>query len=74
MSKKTTPIRILTYDAVYGLVDYGSAEYNPDKIEWLTKERCKVCGAAWLAENHIDGHYTCPKCGASKKGDILHIR
>ena len=74
MSEGNTPIRILTYDAVYGLVDYGTVEYNPNKNEWLTKERCKVCGAAWLAENYANGHYECPKCGASKKGDILHIR
>lgn len=74
MIKENTPIRILTYDAIYGLVDYGSAEFNLNKNEWLTKERCKVCGAAWLAENYVDGHYRCPECGASKKGDILHIR
>ena len=49
MSKKNTLIRILTYDAIYGLVDYGSTEFNLDKTEWLTKERCKVCGGGMVS-------------------------
>ena len=67
-------IRICTYDAVFGFVDYGETKYNSNKIDWITKERCKVCGAAWIAENYLDGHSTCPNCGTNDPNNILHIR
>lgn len=57
-------IFIMDYDKVHGLINYGSMdlEFNGG---YATKMRCKACGAAWLDVNYVDGHDTCPKCGAS---------
>ena len=70
-------IRILSYDAVFGFVDYGETpEIDSDKsyIPYFTKERCKNCGAAWLAENYVSGRWQCPKCGTTSKAHIMHIK
>lgn len=66
-------IRVIDYDAVVGFVDYGTIDSEKNG-GWLTKMRCKKCGAAWLAENHADGRYSCPKCGATGKGCIIPVQ
>lgn len=57
-------IYVFDYDKVHGLVNYGSmdSEFNGG---YAAKMGCKACGAAWLDVNHLDGHHTCPQCGAS---------
>lgn len=62
----------ITYDKIYGFVNYGETTLDTDDMTtwWTTKERCKDCGGAWLAENYLDGHYTCPFCGSE---NLLHI-
>ena len=64
-----TKIHVYDYDAVYGFVDYGSVD-SEDNGGYSAKMRCKKCGAAWLDINHLDGHFTCPDCGASGKNVI----
>lgn len=65
--------KFCTYDAIYGFVDYGEVEVDSNRIEWMTKERCKCCGGAWIAENYLAGHWKCPFCGA-EDNQILHVK
>lgn len=60
---------VYDYDKVNGFVNYGTmdSEYNGG---YAAKMRCKECGAAWLDINHVDGYFTCPKCGARGKNVI----
>lgn len=48
--------KVCTYDPIYGFVDYGEIEVDSNRMDWMTKERCKCCGAAWIAENYVAGH------------------
>lgn len=65
--------RIFIYDcdAVYGFVYYGSMDED-DNGGYAAKMRCRKCGAAWLDINHLDGYFTCPKCGASG-GSVMAV-
>lgn len=65
-------IIVIDYDAVYGYVNYGSIDINKNG-GYSTKMRCKKCGNAWLAENFLNGHDTCPKCKATGKRFIMSI-
>ena len=47
-------IRVIDCDAIVGFVDYGTIDSEKNG-GWSTKMRCKKCGAAWLAENYING-------------------
>lgn len=67
-------INIITYDKVFGFVNYGAIDYEEGKFAYGTTMRCKECGAAWLAENHIEGLWKCPECGTEKKSSILTIK
>lgn len=60
-------IRIMEYNAITGLVDYG---VTSKKNLWITKMRCKICGAAWIAEDYASGTDICPKCGATER-DVI---
>ena len=64
--------RILEYNAIVGFVDYGYAD-SENNGGYYTKMRCKKCDAAWLAENHVSGIDTCPKCGATGKGRVIPV-
>lgn len=64
--------RILEYNAIVGFVDYGYAD-SENNGGYYTKMRCKKCGAAWLAENHVSGIDTCLKCGATGKGWVIPV-
>lgn len=61
-------MRIMDYSPITGLVDYG---ITPKEKLWTTKMRCKVCGAAWLAENYTGGTDMCPKCSTTGKNVIF---
>ena len=65
-------ITIIDYDAVQGYVNYGSIDTNKNG-GYSTKMRCKKCGAAWLAENYLNGHDSCPKCKATGKRVVISI-
>lgn len=73
--KLNNKFHIMTYDKVYGLVDYGEKEIDLNKSApiYITKERCRKCGAAWIAEDYVNGHRQCPKCGTTSENDIMHI-
>lgn len=62
-------IQIMDYDAVHGFVDYGEVDLEKNG-GYSAKMRCKKCGAAWIDINHVDGYFTCPKCGASDRSVI----
>lgn len=64
-------MRILQYDAIVGFVDYGSVEYDSEEVflTYISKMRCKLCGAAWIAENYRFGYDACPNC-LENKGDV----
>ena len=62
-------INVIDNDAIYGYVNYGTADTNKNG-GYYTKMRCKKCGAAWLAENHLNGHSICPKCEAEENNVI----
>lgn len=57
MKKK---IGIFEYNAIVGFVDYGRVEIKDNDFIYITKMRCKSCGAAWIAENYCYGNDTCP--------------
>lgn len=61
-------MRILQYDAIVGFVDYGSVEYDDSEelLTYITTMRCKLCGAAWIAENYRFGYEVCPNCFKNK--------
>lgn len=62
---------IITYDKVYGYVNYGDLDLNKNG-GYATKRRCKKCGNAWIAENFVSGYDTCPECGVcDMKGTIF---
>lgn len=60
---------ILSYDAVFGLVNYGKTVIDTDDVtsNYDSRMRCKSCGAAWLASNYINGYDKCPACGAGEQ-------
>ena len=69
-------IHIIDCNPVVGHVNFGSIEWdenNPYDFGRCTKMRCYNCGAAWLAENYIDGRDTCPECGSSGKKYIKSV-
>lgn len=63
---------VLEINPVYGFVNYGYVDctYNGG---YITKMRCLNCGNAWIAENFISGHDTCPKCNSQGKEIIKTI-
>ena len=63
-------LRIIDYDAVFGFVDYGEVDLYKNG-GYSAKMRCRKCGAAWIDINHLDGYFTCPKCGTNKRGHIM---
>lgn len=65
-------IRVIDYDAVVGFVDYGIIDSEKNS-GWSTKMRCKKCGTAWLAENHVNGIETCPKCNTTGKKYVIRV-
>lgn len=65
-------IRVIDYNPVFGFVDYGEVDLDKNG-GYCAKMRCKRCGAAWIDINHLDGHFTCPNCGTSKKGHIMSV-
>lgn len=65
-------IRVIGCDAIVGFVDYGTIDSEKNG-GWSTKMRCKKCGAAWLAENYINGIETCPKCNATGKKYVISV-
>ncbi len=66
-------MRILQYDAIVGFVDYGSVEYDSEELTYITKMRCKLCGAAWIAENYRFGGDACPNCLENKNDNGILI-
>ena len=66
-------MRILQYDAIVGFVDYGSVECDSEELTYITKMRCKLCGAAWIAENYRFGSVACPNCLENKNNDGIPI-
>ena len=67
-----TKVFVLDYDAINGLVDYGSMD-SDDNGGWAAKMRCKACGAAWLDINHLGGYDTCPNCGAHGRKYVIAV-
>ena len=65
-------IRVIDCDAIVGFVDYGTIDSEKNG-GWSTKMRCRKCGAAWLAENYINGIETCPKCNATGKRYVISV-
>ena len=66
-------IRILQYNAIVGFVDYGSVECDSKELTYITKMRCKLCGAAWIAENYRFGSDACPNCLENKNDNGIPI-
>ena len=66
-------MRILQYDAIVGFVDYGSVECDSEELTYITKMRCKLCSAAWIAENYRFGSVSCPNCLENKNDDGIPI-
>ena len=65
-------IRVIDCNAVFGCVDYGEVDLDKNG-GYFAKMRCRQCGAAWIDINHLDGYFTCPKCGTSKRGHIMAV-
>ena len=66
-------VRIIDSDAIVGFVDYGI--YDSEKNGgYVTKMRCKKCGAAWLAENYAGGKDFCPECKAKGKKYVIAVK
>lgn len=60
------------YDAIVGFVDYRTIDSEKNG-RWPTKMRCKKYGTAWLAENHVNGIETCPKCNTTEENISLGL-
>ena len=65
-------IRVIDYDAIVGFIDYRAIDSEKNG-GWSTKMRCRKCGAAWLAENHINGYNTCPKCNTTNEKYVIPV-
>lgn len=65
-------IRVINYDVIVGFVDYGTIDSEKNG-GWSTKLRCRKCGAAWLAENYINGYNTCPKCNITSEKYVIPV-
>lgn len=61
-------VKVIDCDAIVGFVDYGIIDSEKNS-GWSTKMRCKKCGAAWLAENYINGI----KCNATGKKYVISV-
>ena len=65
-------IRVINYDVIVVFVDYGTIDSEKNG-GWSTKLRCRKCGAAWLAENYINGYNTCPKCNITSEKYVIPV-
>ena len=74
MKLEDNEFSIINIDPIYGFVDYGKYKFRKSNhTEYITKVRCKKCGAAWLAENYVNGFDTCPKCEVTGRHNLLFI-